>query len=126
LSTPGFALPEREEQVVSDIETAYAEVLAELFGRADFEARRPRLPEAFRLEPIRSLLERLGDPHRRYAVVHIAGTKGKGSTAAMVEAILRAAGYRTGLYTSPPSPHHAGAHPHRWGAHPPCDRGSSL
>jgi dihydrofolate synthase/folylpolyglutamate synthase len=101
LSTPGFALPEREEQVVSDIETAYAEVLAELFGRADFEARRPRLPEAFRLEPIRSLLERLGDPHRRYAVVHIAGTKGKGSTAAMVEAILRAAGYRTGLYTSP-------------------------
>jgi len=86
---------------VNDIETAYAEVLAELFGRADFEARRPRLPEAFRLEPIRRLLERLGDPHRRYAVVHIAGTKGKGSTAAMVEAILRAAGYRTGLYTSP-------------------------
>ncbi|MBO9362235.1 MAG: bifunctional folylpolyglutamate synthase/dihydrofolate synthase [Thermoflexus sp.] len=86
---------------MNDIETAYAKVLAELFGRADFEVRRPRLSEAFRLEPIRCLLERLGNPHRRYAVVHIAGTKGKGSTAAMVEAILRAASYRTGLYTSP-------------------------
>ncbi len=82
-------------------ESAYLATLTDLFGRANFETRRPRTPEAFRLEPIRRLLEELGNPHRRYAVVHIAGTKGKGSTAAMAEAILRAAGYRTGLYTSP-------------------------
>jgi len=82
-------------------EDAYLATLLELFGRANFEMRRPRAPEAFRLEPIRRLLEELGNPHRRYAVIHIAGTKGKGSTAAMAEAILRAAGYRTGLYTSP-------------------------
>ncbi|WP_376789726.1 bifunctional folylpolyglutamate synthase/dihydrofolate synthase [Thermoflexus sp.] len=82
-------------------EDAYLATLQELFGRANFETRRPRAPEAFRLEPIRRLLEKLENPHRRYAVIHIAGTKGKGSTAAMAEAILRAAGYRTGLYTSP-------------------------
>ncbi|WP_322799234.1 folylpolyglutamate synthase/dihydrofolate synthase family protein [Thermoflexus sp.] len=82
-------------------ESAYLAALFGLFGRANFETRRPQMPEAFRLDPVRRLLERLGNPHRRYAVIHIAGTKGKGSTAAMAEAILRAAGYRTGLYTSP-------------------------
>jgi dihydrofolate synthase/folylpolyglutamate synthase len=53
------------------------------------------------LDRIRRALARLGDPQRRYAAVQIAGTNGKGSTAAMTEAILRAAGLRTGLYTSP-------------------------
>ena len=43
----------------------------------------------------------LGDPQQSFRAVHIAGTKGKGSTAAMIESVLRAAGYRTGLYTSP-------------------------
>ncbi|MCS7256108.1 MAG: folylpolyglutamate synthase/dihydrofolate synthase family protein [Thermomicrobium sp.] len=43
----------------------------------------------------------LGDPQQRYRSVHIAGTKGKGSTAALLTAMLRAAGYRVGLYTSP-------------------------
>lgn len=49
----------------------------------------------------RALLAALGDPHRAYGVTHVAGTKGKGSTAAMIAAILRAAGIRTGLYTQP-------------------------
>jgi len=53
------------------------------------------------LENIRRVLERLGHPERKFASVHIAGTNGKGSVAALLEAILRAAGYRTGLYTSP-------------------------
>ncbi|HXJ20391.1 MAG TPA: Mur ligase family protein [Polyangia bacterium] len=53
------------------------------------------------LDRVRRALARLGDPQRRYASVQIAGTNGKGSTAAMAEAILRAAGLRTGLYTSP-------------------------
>jgi dihydrofolate synthase/folylpolyglutamate synthase len=49
----------------------------------------------------RTLLARLGDPQRTYGVTHIAGTKGKGSTSAMLESILRAAGQHTGLYTQP-------------------------
>jgi dihydrofolate synthase/folylpolyglutamate synthase len=53
------------------------------------------------LENITLLLSRLGDPHRRYPVIHVTGTNGKGSTCAMVAAILKAAGYRTGIYTSP-------------------------
>src|ERR1700748_2869841 len=53
------------------------------------------------LENITVLSERLGCPHRAYPSTHIAGTNGKGSTAAFLEAILRAAGFRTGLTTSP-------------------------
>jgi dihydrofolate synthase/folylpolyglutamate synthase len=55
----------------------------------------------FDLENITVLLERLGRPDRAYPTVHIAGTNGKGSTAAFVESILREAGFRTGLNTSP-------------------------
>jgi dihydrofolate synthase / folylpolyglutamate synthase len=55
----------------------------------------------FNLENITVLLERLGRPDRAYPTVHIAGTNGKGSTAAFLEAILRKAGFRTGLNTSP-------------------------
>ncbi len=50
---------------------------------------------------VRAALDRLRNPERRFASVHIAGTNGKGSVAAMTESILRAAGHRTGLYTSP-------------------------
>lgn len=50
---------------------------------------------------IRAFLSRVGNPERRFRVVHIAGTNGKGSTACMTAAILSAAGYRVGLYTSP-------------------------
>jgi dihydrofolate synthase / folylpolyglutamate synthase len=53
------------------------------------------------LDRVRRALGELGDPQRRFAAVQIAGTNGKGSTAAMTEAILRGAGLRTGLYTSP-------------------------
>ncbi len=54
-----------------------------------------------KLARIRALMARLGDPQKGLKFVHVAGTNGKGSTCAMVESILRAAGYRTGLYTSP-------------------------
>lgn len=53
------------------------------------------------LETMKCLLDRIGHPERNFASIHIAGTNGKGSTAAMLESILRSAGYRTGLYTSP-------------------------
>ena len=49
----------------------------------------------------RALLSALGDPHKALRFVHVAGTNGKGSTAAMLDSCLRAAGYRTGLFTSP-------------------------
>ena len=55
----------------------------------------------FSLEEIRILLAVLGDPHRRFPAVLIAGTNGKGSTAATLASILTASGLRTGLYTSP-------------------------
>jgi dihydrofolate synthase/folylpolyglutamate synthase len=53
------------------------------------------------LERIRAVLEALGNPERAYRVVHVAGTNGKGSTCAMIDAGLRAANIRTGLFTSP-------------------------
>ena len=55
----------------------------------------------FNLENIITLARSLGHPERKYPSVHIAGTNGKGSTAAFLESIFRHAGYRTGLYTSP-------------------------
>jgi dihydrofolate synthase/folylpolyglutamate synthase len=55
----------------------------------------------FKLERVALALQRLGDPHRSFPSLHIAGTNGKGSVAAMLHAVLGAAGYRTGLYISP-------------------------
>lgn len=55
----------------------------------------------FGLSNILALIEALGNPHHKFRSVHITGTNGKGSTAAFIENILRKAGYRTGLYTSP-------------------------
>jgi dihydrofolate synthase/folylpolyglutamate synthase len=67
---------------------------------ADYE-RAPRSAIVFDLRRIFQLLERLGNPQAGPLPVHVAGTKGKGSTAAMIASILDAAGCRTGLYTSP-------------------------
>lgn len=78
----------------------YDEAIAFWYGRIDYERRQPK-PDDLKLDRMRALLARLGEPHRRVRCVHIAGTKGKGSTSAMLASILRAAGYRTGLFTSP-------------------------
>jgi dihydrofolate synthase/folylpolyglutamate synthase len=78
----------------------YEEALQLWFGRVNYEQRSPR-PSDLKLDRMRALLERLGNPHRELRVVHVAGSKGKGSTAAMLETVLRQAGYRTGLFTSP-------------------------
>lgn len=53
------------------------------------------------LENVSEFLVSLGNPQHRYPTIHIAGTNGKGSTAAMTASILQAAGYKTGLFTSP-------------------------
>lgn len=56
---------------------------------------------AFKLDRMRELLVRLGQPHLALPIVHVAGTKGKGSTSAMLSAVFSAAGYRTGFFSSP-------------------------
>ncbi|MDF7824138.1 bifunctional folylpolyglutamate synthase/dihydrofolate synthase [Pontiellaceae bacterium B12227] len=53
------------------------------------------------LEVTEALLEALGNPHQKLAAIHVAGTNGKGSVCAMLESVLRASGFKTGLYTSP-------------------------
>jgi len=55
----------------------------------------------FNLARMEDLLAQMGNPHRSFRVIHVAGTKGKGSTAAVLESCLRAAGLKTGLHTSP-------------------------
>src|SRR5437899_143301 len=52
-------------------------------------------------ERFEAIMERLGNPQRRYGIAHVAGTKGKGSTTAMIAAILHAHGFRVGGYYSP-------------------------
>jgi dihydrofolate synthase/folylpolyglutamate synthase len=78
----------------------YLESLRYLYGLADFE-RSGRFTDRKDIEPMKALLHELGDPHLGRPTVHIAGSKGKGSVAAMVESMLRHAGYTTGLFTSP-------------------------
>lgn len=74
-----------------------------LYGRIDYE-RTAQLnygPAGLKLGRMNELLARCGDPHRGLPAVHVAGTKGKGSTACMIAAATTAAGYRTGLFSSP-------------------------
>ncbi|MBC8164003.1 MAG: bifunctional folylpolyglutamate synthase/dihydrofolate synthase, partial [Roseiflexaceae bacterium] len=79
----------------------YQETLDYLYTFLDSEANLPRRSTEFNLPRTRALLDAVGAPDRALRCVVIAGTKGKGSTAALLEAILRAGGYRTGLWTSP-------------------------
>jgi dihydrofolate synthase/folylpolyglutamate synthase len=83
--------------------TSYRETIAYLYSLIDYEKIRIEryTSETHGLARIEQLLEAMGNPHTRFPAVHIAGTKGKGSAAAMCEACLRAAGYRTGFYISP-------------------------
>ena len=83
------------------IET-YDQALAYLHGRINFERTSASLSATdFKLDRMRHLLDRVGNPQDRIPAVHVAGTKGKGSTAAMIAVGLRAAGYVVGLFTSP-------------------------
>jgi dihydrofolate synthase/folylpolyglutamate synthase len=81
----------------------YSKALRYLSTLSDFE--RLRIvrynSDNFNLERMRLLLKKLGNPHSHFRSVHVAGTKGKGSTCAMIAAMLQANGYKVGLYTSP-------------------------
>ncbi len=83
--------------------TAYQQALDYLFGHIDYSKSHAAMlePENFDLGRVYRFMERLGNPHQAYPVIHIAGSKGKGSTAALCASALQAARYRVGLYTSP-------------------------
>ena len=81
---------------------SYRDGLEFLFGRLNYErVGMPRLPGELRLGRMRKLLKRLGDPQDGLKIIHVAGTKGKGSTSAMIAAATTACGIRTGLFCSP-------------------------
>jgi dihydrofolate synthase/folylpolyglutamate synthase len=81
----------------------YQGALDYIYSFANFETRPvgQQMRENYTLDRIRGLLSHLGEPQHCYPTVHITGTKGKGSTAAILASILEMAGYRTGLFTSP-------------------------
>lgn len=81
----------------------YEEALAYLAQFINYEAQQPLSYDSrrFNVSAFEAFLQTLGSPHRAFPSVHIAGSKGKGSTAAMIAAILSQAGLRTGLFTSP-------------------------
>ena len=81
----------------------YQAALSYILSFTDYEKLPAFLYRAdnFDLRRMAELLDRLGNPHLTSPAIHVAGTKGKGSTAAMIASALSAAGYRTGLYTSP-------------------------
>jgi dihydrofolate synthase/folylpolyglutamate synthase len=85
------------------IEPEYQQTLDYLYSYIDFSlVRNLRYsPEKFDLEPMYEFIQALGEPQREYPVIHVAGTKGKGSVSAMCADALQAAGYKVGLYTSP-------------------------
>jgi dihydrofolate synthase/folylpolyglutamate synthase len=80
-----------------------ASAIAWLDRRINFERSVPATasPGTFGLTRVRRLLAAIGNPHQRFPVVHVAGTKGKGSTVAMLAAVLQSAGHRVGRYMSP-------------------------
>jgi dihydrofolate synthase/folylpolyglutamate synthase len=86
-----------------DADPARQGALDWLMGRINYErwAEIPYNQRQLKLDRMRQLLTRLGQPDSRMKIVHVAGTKGKGSTSAMIAAILTAAGYRCGLFSSP-------------------------
>ena len=81
----------------------YQEAFDYLNGFIDYERARRigSMQKLMKLDRMHAVLELLGNPHERLQSVHVGGTNGKGSVCAMVESVLRTAGYRVGLYTSP-------------------------
>lgn len=94
----------------------YQAALDYLYSFINYEAKMPPSPQhaRFNLQRLHYLLGQLENPHRQWPSVVVAGTKGKGSTAVMIESMLRAGGYRTGLYSSP--------HLHSWRERVQIDR----
>ncbi len=88
---------------MNDTETVYNHALDYLYSFVDYSLKHiSELAKAeFNLDRMFALMEELGNPQEKYPIIHVAGTKGKGSVAALSASALKAAGYKTGLYTSP-------------------------
>jgi len=88
---------------MQDLETRYQESLDFLYSFIDYSLKRNfrNAAEKFNLDRMRHFMSLLGDPQKDYGIIHVAGTKGKGSVSSMCASVLKAQGYRTGLYTSP-------------------------
>jgi dihydrofolate synthase/folylpolyglutamate synthase len=88
---------------MNDTETRYNQALDYLYSFVDYSLKHiSELAKAeFNLDRMFALMKELGDPQEKYPIIHVAGTKGKGSVAALCASALQAGGYRTGLYTSP-------------------------
>ena len=88
---------------MSDIEIQYNKALDYLYSFVDYSLKHSsELAKAeFNLDRMFALMEELGNPQAKYPIIHVAGTKGKGSVSALCASALQAAGYKTGLYTSP-------------------------
>jgi dihydrofolate synthase/folylpolyglutamate synthase len=87
----------------ADEDPAYQATLDYLYSYIDYSLQRNlrNAPGKFDLGRMRAFLDLLGRPQDKYPIIHVAGTKGKGSVSAMIASVLRAQGYRVGLYTSP-------------------------
>lgn len=92
-----------KEIPMSETDAAYQQALDYLYSFVDYSLTRNLRysAEKFDLTRMVALLERLDNPHQACPVIHVAGTKGKGSTAALIASVLQAGGYRVGFYTSP-------------------------
>jgi dihydrofolate synthase / folylpolyglutamate synthase len=88
---------------MTDIETDYNKGLDYLYSFVDYSLKHSsELAKAeFNLDRMFALMKELGNSHIKYPVIHVAGTKGKGSVCALCASALQAAGHKTGLYTSP-------------------------
>lgn len=93
----------RADDPAPPLEEAYRAALDFLYQRINYEQlpRERYSASGFKLDRMQALLERLGNPQLDFPAIHIAGTKGKGSTAAICASVLESVGYRVGLYTSP-------------------------
>lgn len=88
---------------MNDSESQYLKTLEYLYSFVDFSMQHMHnlAPDAFDLTRMVALAAALGDPQKGYPIIHVAGTKGKGSVSVLCASALQAAGYRVGLYTSP-------------------------
>lgn len=88
---------------MENLEQAYQESLDFIYSFIDFSMKR-HLDDShrfFKLDRMRRMMDLLGNPQEKFLSIHVAGTKGKGSTASLCASALLAAGYKVGLYTSP-------------------------
>ncbi|MEK9751259.1 MAG: folylpolyglutamate synthase/dihydrofolate synthase family protein [Flavobacteriaceae bacterium] len=85
---------------MSSIKT-YQEALSFLYARLPMFQRDGKAALNLKLDRIEALMEYLGNPHKRFKSIHVAGTNGKGSVSHSIASVLQEAGYHTGLYTSP-------------------------